>query len=136
MHNQQYFLFDIYIHEVSQNKCEQALGRLHLLFLSGLVMSVLWLQLPGAFVSPLAVVRPDFPHNFFQVGHRLFGDVHQVLDVVILVLLKGREEHVQHDLPLGPHHLPLRLLLLLVLHIEIVIGHRLEDGSDGSLQLL
>lgn len=28
--------------------------------------------------------------------HRLFGDVHQVFYVVVLVLLKGREQHVQH----------------------------------------
>ena len=51
--------------------------------------------------------------------HRLFGNVHQVFNVVVLVLLKGREEHVQHDLPLGPHHLPLGLLLLLMQHLRI-----------------
>lgn len=50
--------------------------------------------------------------------HRLFGDVHQVLDVVVLVLLKGREAHVQHHLSLGPHHLPLGLLLLIVLQLR------------------
>lgn len=96
--------------------------------------------------------------------HRLLGDVHQLLNVVILVLLKGGEEHVQHHLTLGSHHLPLRLLLPLVRdlknpnvhtahecwclptdgrvprrpapYVEIVVGHGLEDGSDGPLQLL
>lgn len=53
--------------------------------------------------------------------HRLFGDVHQVLDVVILVLLKGREQHIQHHLSLSPHHLPLRLLLLLILHLRVTL---------------
>lgn len=50
--------------------------------------------------------------------NRLFGDVHQVLNVVILVLLKGREEHVQHDLLLRSHHLPVGLLLLVVLQLR------------------
>ena len=45
------------------------LRSLHLLlFLSGLVVSVLCLQLPGAFVSSLVVVRANFLHDFFQVG--------------------------------------------------------------------
>lgn len=45
------------------------LGGLHLLlFLGRMVVSVLWLQFPGAFVSSLAVVRPNFPHDFLQVG--------------------------------------------------------------------
>lgn len=39
-----------------------------LLFLSRLVVSVLWLQFPGALVSSLVVVHPDFLHDFFQVG--------------------------------------------------------------------
>lgn len=41
---------------------------LHLLvFLTWLVVSVLGLQLPGAFVRPLVVVSPDFLHDFFQI---------------------------------------------------------------------
>lgn len=98
--------------------------------------------------------------------HRLLGDVHQLLNVVILVLFKGGKEHVQHHLTLRPHHLPLWLLFLLIhdleikqnvnglrinipligwhpsflffptYYIEIVVGHGLENGSDGSLQLL
>lgn len=45
------------------------LGGLHLLlFLSGLVVSVLRLQFPGAFVSSLAVICPDLSHDFFQVS--------------------------------------------------------------------
>lgn len=39
--------------------------------------------------------------------HRLLGDVHQLLNVVMVVLFKGGEEHIQHHLTLCPHHLPL-----------------------------
>lgn len=69
---------------------------------------------------------------FCVAHHRLFGDVHQVLNVVILVLLKGREEHVQHDLPLGPHHLPLRLLLLLVLHLGVILNVTTTDVNTDN----
>lgn len=57
---------------------------------------------------------------FVQAAHHgLLGDVHQLLNVVILVLFKGGKEHVQHHLTLRPHHLPLRLLFLLVHNLEI-----------------
>ena len=42
----------------------------------------------------------------------LVGDAHEVLDVVILVLLKGREEHVGHLVFVHPRPLPLLLLTL------------------------
>lgn len=49
-----------------------ALGGLRLLvFLGGLIVSVLGLQLPGALVSPLVVVCPNFLHDFLQI--RLFA---------------------------------------------------------------
>ena len=48
------------------------LAGLQLLFLDRLVVSVLWLQLPGALVSSLSVVCPDFPHDLLQV--RLRGE--------------------------------------------------------------
>lgn len=38
------------------------------LLLSRLSVSVLWLQFPGAFVSSLVVVRPNFFHDVFKIG--------------------------------------------------------------------
>lgn len=56
-------------HLVSLLRPTSDLGGLHLLiFLGRLVVSVLWSQLPGAFMSSLAVVRTDFLHDFLQVG--------------------------------------------------------------------
>lgn len=49
--------------------------------------------------------------------HRLFGDVHQVFDVVVLMLLKSREQHVQHLLLVSSGSLALLLLLPLILEL-------------------
>lgn len=54
-----------------------------------LIVPVLWLQLPRVFVDPLDVLDADFLQDVLQVAHGLFRDVHQVLEVVILVLLEG-----------------------------------------------
>lgn len=75
-------------------------------------------------------VRAGAPH------HGLFGDVHQVLEAVVLVLLESREEHVHHNLSLRPHHLPFGLLLLLKLHLEMTRHvSRNSDSVDDYLQL-
>lgn len=50
--------------------------------------------------------------------HRLFGDVHQVFDIIVLVLLKGREQHVQDLLFVRSRSLALLLLLLLILQLQ------------------
>lgn len=49
--------------------------------------------------------------------HRLFGDVHQVFNVVILMLLKGREEHVQHLLLVCSGSLAFFFLLFLIIQL-------------------
>lgn len=50
------------------------LGALLLLFLTRLVVTVLWLQLPGAFVCSLSIACADFPHDFFKIGLRHTGE--------------------------------------------------------------
>lgn len=50
--------------------------------------------------------------------HRLFGDIHQVFDVVVLVLLKGREQHVQHLLFVCSRSFALLLLFPLILKLQ------------------
>ena len=47
----------------------------------------------------------------------LFRLVHEVSEVVVLVLLEGSEEKVQDFLTISPRTLPLLLLLLLMLHL-------------------
>lgn len=108
-------------------------------------MSVFWPELPGILVSSFDVVVANIPQNFLQVNlgrrrksrysamfsvfsvwvdgawqsyHRLFGDVHQVFDIIVLVLLKGREQHVQDLLFVGSRSLALLLLLLLILQLQ------------------
>lgn len=97
-----------------------------------------------------------------QSYHGLFGDVHQVLDVVVLVLLKGRKQHVQHLLLLRSRSLSLLFLFPLVLalqqqktiikpceghlrissqssggsHIVLVVSHGFVVVGDGFVQLL
>lgn len=71
-------------------------------------------------------------HGFVCVHaahHRLFGDVHQRLNVVILVLLEGREEHVQHELTFSSHHLPFSLLFLLILHLRPKLSIKTDDSN-------
>lgn len=53
-----------------------------------------------------------------QSYHRLFGNVHQIFDVVILVLLKGGEQHVQDLLFVGSRSFARFLLFLLVLQLQ------------------
>lgn len=62
---------------------------------------------------------------FFKFGlmlpqsyHRLFGNVHQVFDIIILVLLKGGEQHVQDLLFISSRSFALLLLLLLILQLQ------------------
>lgn len=50
---------------------EELGGLQPLVFLGGLIVSVLGLQLPGALVSPLVVVGPNFLQDFLQI--RLFA---------------------------------------------------------------
>lgn len=50
--------------------------------------------------------------------HRLFGDVHQVFDVIVLMLLKGREQHVQHLLFVSSRSFALLFLFLLMLDLQ------------------
>lgn len=57
---------------VTMPLASKGLRGLHLLvFLSGLIVSVLGLQLPGALVSALVVVSPNFLQDFLQI--RLFA---------------------------------------------------------------
>ena len=49
--------------------------------------------------------------------HGLFGDVHQVFNIVILMLLKGREEHVQHLLLVCSCSFAFFLLLFLIIQL-------------------
>lgn len=51
--------------------------------------------------------------------HWLFGYVHQVFNVVILMFLKGRKEHVQHLLFISPSPFPIFFLFLLVFNLPI-----------------
>ena len=51
------------------------------------------------------------------IYHRLAGDVCQVLDVVVLVLLQRREEHLPHLLGLGSDAPTLFLLASFVLDL-------------------
>lgn len=83
---------------------------------------------------PLSVCVGCFHTECVSAHHRLFGDVHQVLEAVKLVLLEGREEHVQHHLPLRSHHLPLRLLLLLERHLH---NHKLlTPNTETTAEVL
>ena len=50
--------------------------------------------------------------------HRLLGDVHQIFDVVILVLLKRRKQHVQDLLLVDPRPFPFLLLLPVILQLQ------------------
>lgn len=53
-----------------------------------------------------------------QSYHRLFGNVHQIFDIIILVLLKGGEQHVQDLLFVSSRSFALFLLFLLVLQLQ------------------
>lgn len=50
--------------------------------------------------------------------HRLLGDIHQVFDVVILVLLKGRKQHVQHLLFISSCSFALLLLFPFIFKLQ------------------
>lgn len=64
--------------------------------------------------------------------HRLFGDIHQVFDVVVLVLLKGREQHVQHLLFVCSCSFALLLLFPLILQLQQTAD---TDQSQYHLQV-
>lgn len=54
-------------------------------------------------------------HSPVWTYHWLFSDIHQVFDVVVLVLLKSREQHFQNLLFVSSRPLAFLFLLLLVL---------------------
>lgn len=69
--------------------------------------------------------------------HRLFGDVHQVFDVVVLVLLKGREQHVQHLLFVQSRSFALLFLFPLILKLQQKadsdqISRLFQKGSNNN----
>lgn len=89
-----------------------------LLLLLSLVVAVLLLELPHVFVRILHVVVADILENLLQVANWLIGDLDEILDIVVLVLLEGVEEHVHHSILVIAGLLALGLLSLPIFDLE------------------
>jgi hypothetical protein len=73
---------------------------------------------PGILVRILNAVFAYLLENFLQIANRLISDRHEVLNVVVLMLLKCIEEHVHHSCLVCTRLLAIGLLLSLVFDLK------------------
>lgn len=104
--------------------------RRRLLLLIHFVMAILLLQFPHILMWILHVVVAHLLENFLEIANRLIGDFHEILNIVVLMLFKGIEQHIHNGIFVVARLLALGLLSLFVLNVVFVIGHRLEVLHD------
>jgi len=89
-----------------------------LLFLLSLVVPILLLELPHVLVRILHVIIADILENLLQIANGLVGDLDQIFDVIVLMLLERVEEHVHHGVLVVARFLALSLLALPVFDLQ------------------
>lgn len=101
-----------------------------LLFLVGLVMAILLLQFPHILMRILHIVVAHFLQDLFQISDRLSGHLHQVFDVVVLMLFECIEQHVQYGIFIVTSLFAFVLLPFLVFNVVLMIRSRLVVEND------
>lgn len=100
-----------------------AVSRFLFLLLIGLVMTVFLLQFPHILMRILHVVVTHLLQNFLQITDWLPRHLHQVFDIVVLMLLECIEQHVQHSVLIITSLFAFVLFTFLVFNVVFVIGY-------------